>query len=79
MTAVCTVVLQVCMELVREVPDSSREACLTSPDAYHFIDIKVEEVSVIDEGEDPLLVTSPRRKAGKREVSPLQSDIQRAS
>jgi hypothetical protein len=70
MTAVCTVVLQVCMELGRDVPDSSREAYLISyPGAFHFVNVKFEEISAIDEGEDPLLIKSPRRKAKAQEVS----------
>jgi hypothetical protein len=64
------VVLQNCMDLEKDVPVSSREARpIFSHDANHFVSVKVEEVSVIDEEEDPLLLTSPQRKADEREVS----------
>jgi hypothetical protein len=65
-----TVVLQNYMDLRKDVPDSwSQTFPVSSNDANHFIDIKVEDVSAIDEEEDPLLVTSPPRKADEGEVS----------
>ncbi|PNF42935.1 hypothetical protein B7P43_G11836 [Cryptotermes secundus] len=58
-----------CMDLEKDVSFSSREACpVYSYDANNFVSIKVEEVSGIDEEqEDPLLLTSPQRRASKRE------------
>jgi hypothetical protein len=70
MAAMGTLVLQNCMDLEKDVPVSSGEACpLSSYDSDNFITIKVEEVSGIGEEEDPLLLTSPQRKADEQEVS----------
>lgn len=70
MAAMGTLVLQNCMDLEQDIPVSSREACpVSSYDADNFVSIKVEEVSGVDEEVDPLLLTSPQRKADEREVS----------
>jgi hypothetical protein len=65
-----TSVLQNCMDLEKDVPVSSSEACpVSSYDANNFVSVKVEEVPGVGEEEDPLLLTSPQRKANEREVS----------
>lgn len=70
MAAACMVVLQNFIDLEKCAPVSTREACpLSSHDDNHFVSVRVEEVSGIGEEEDPLLITSPQRKAAEREVS----------
>jgi hypothetical protein len=70
MTAACMVVLQNLIDLEKCVPVSTTEACpLSSHDDNHFVSVRVEEVSGIGEEKDPLLITSPQRKANEREVS----------
>jgi hypothetical protein len=67
---VFSVVLQNFVDLQKCVPVSSRQACLLSPhDDNHFVNVRVEEVSGTAEEEDPLLITSPQRKANEEEVS----------
>jgi hypothetical protein len=54
------VVLQNCMDLEKDVPVS---CCQTFPvssrDGNQFMNTKVEEVSDVEEEEDPLLITFP--------------------
>lgn len=50
-----TMVLQNCMDLERDVPGSCRETCPTScHDANQVMNIKVEQISDVEEEEDPL-------------------------
>jgi hypothetical protein len=63
------VVLQNCIDLQKVIPDSYSETCLTSPhDGSQVINIKVEDVTDIQDEEDPLQVTFPEIKA-EHEVS----------
>jgi hypothetical protein len=59
-----TVILQDTMGLIQAGPDSCSETCLTSShDGNQLVGIKVEEVTDIQEEEDPLLITFPVTKA----------------
>jgi hypothetical protein len=62
----CVVVLQFCMELVKVVPASDSKTC---HDGNQDISIKDEDVTEIQEDEDPLLITSPVIKS-EQEVRP---------
>jgi hypothetical protein len=53
------VVLQNCLQLLEVVSASYIETCLTSHDGNQVIDIEVEEVTGMQEEEDPLSVTFP--------------------
>jgi hypothetical protein len=55
------VILQNTMGLSQAGPDSYSEVCLTSCDGRQ-VSIKVEEVTDIQEEEDPLLITFPVAK-----------------
>jgi hypothetical protein len=61
------VVLQNCMDLLKDVPGSYSDTCLTPHDGNQVIDIKVEEIIDIKE-ENPLSMTFPVIKA-EHEVS----------
>jgi hypothetical protein len=62
-----TMALQNCMGLERAVPSSCSETCPTSShDANQVMNIKVEQISDVEEEEDPL--TFPRIKT-EHEVS----------
>jgi hypothetical protein len=63
----CVLVLQFCMELVKVVPGSNRETCHDGND----ISIKDEDVTDIEEDEDPLLITSPLIKSEQEVCMPL--------
>jgi hypothetical protein len=52
-------VLQDCAHSQENVPGSCTETCSTSPDAFQTINIKVEEVSDVEEMEDPLPISFP--------------------
>jgi hypothetical protein len=62
------VVLQNCLDLPKFIPDSYHETYLTPHDEYQAISIKVEEVTVTQEDDDPLLITFPEINA-EHEVS----------
>jgi hypothetical protein len=53
-------VLQNCLELVKVVPGSDSETCC---DGNWDVIIKDEDVTDVQEDEDPLLITSPLMKA----------------
>jgi hypothetical protein len=53
-------VLQNCMDLVKVEPGSDSETC---HDGNHFIAIKVEKATDIQEEDDPVLTTFPVIKA----------------
>jgi hypothetical protein len=61
----CVLVLQFCMELVKVVTGSYSETCHDG----NQIGIKDEDVTDIQEDEDPLLITSPVIKS-EQEVRP---------
>jgi hypothetical protein len=65
------VVLQNCMDLEKDVPLSwSQTFPVSSCDENQFMNIKVEEVSdVEEEEEDPLLTTFSQIKADEHKVS----------
>jgi hypothetical protein len=48
------VLLQNCMDLQKEMDGSCSETCQTSRDANQIISIKFEDVSDIEEEEDPV-------------------------
>jgi hypothetical protein len=57
-------ILQNTMGFSQAGPDSYSETCLTSSrDGSQFVSIKVEEVTDMQEEEDPLLITFPVTKA----------------
>jgi hypothetical protein len=59
-----TVISQGTMGLIQAGPDSSSKICLTSShDGNQVVSIKVEEVTDMQEEEDPLLMTFPVTKA----------------
>jgi hypothetical protein len=49
-----TVLLQNCMDFQKDMQGSCSESCPTSCDANQIVSIKVEDVSDIEEEEDPL-------------------------
>jgi hypothetical protein len=52
----CVVVLQNCMDLLKDVPGSDSETC---HDGNQVIDIKSEDVADIEVDEHPVLITFP--------------------
>jgi hypothetical protein len=62
------VVLQNYADMLKVVPSSCCETCLTSDDRNLIIDTKGEDVSDAQAGDDPLLMTPQVMKAGS-EVS----------
>jgi hypothetical protein len=67
MTCKAVVVLQNCKDLLKVVLGSYSETCLTRQNTNE-IDVKVEEVTNIQEEEDPMAKTFPNIKA-EQEVS----------
>lgn len=64
------VVLQNCMDLEKDVPVSWTQTFrVSSCDSNQFMNKKVEEVSDVEEEEDPLLITFPQVKVCEHEVS----------
>jgi hypothetical protein len=62
------VVLQYSMDSQKDEPGSHSEACLSSPHGDHTINIKDEDISDMEDGEDPVSVTVVGIKA-EHEVS----------
>jgi hypothetical protein len=62
------VFLQNCMDFLKVAPGSYSDTYLPSRDGYQLKDIKVEYIAVIQQEEDPLLITSPVIKS-EHEVS----------
>jgi hypothetical protein len=51
------VVLQNSMDSQKDEPGSHSEACLSSPHGDHTINVKDEDISDMEDGEDPVSVT----------------------
>jgi hypothetical protein len=62
------IILQNSMDFLKVEPGSSSETCPASHNGDQVIKIKVEEASVTQEVEDPLLITLPEIKS-EHEVS----------
>jgi hypothetical protein len=57
-------VLQNCMDLLKVEPGSYNETCLTSShDGSQILSLNVEEVTDVQEEDDPLLISHPVIKA----------------
>jgi hypothetical protein len=68
-TNTTTVVLQTCLDLEKDLPDFwSVTSPTSSHDANKFINTKSEEVSDVEEEEDPVPISFPQIK-GEHEVS----------